>query len=85
MRCAQDADALIDAEDASKKARGAKKSKKGKSKPVVLTWEQKLEVAKTELEQVKKDGLETEKNSVRMIDTLKVRLAARACALVCVC
>jgi hypothetical protein len=71
----QDADSLLEAEEAARKARSKKLGgKKGKNKAVTtVTWEQKLEIAKSELEQVKKDALETEKNSIRMIDTLKVR------------
>ena len=70
----QDADSLLEAEEATRKARGKKLGKKGKARPTNVTWEQKLEIAKAELDQVKKDAVETEKNSIRMIDTLKVRL-----------
>jgi hypothetical protein len=65
---------LLEAEEAARKARSKKPGgKKGKNKAITtVTWEQKLEIAKSELDQVKKDAVETEKNSIRMIDTLKV-------------
>ena len=43
---------------------------------MALTWDQKVDIARGELEEIKKDAVETERNSVRMIDTLKVRAAA---------
>ncbi len=46
---------------------------KGKARPSSLTWEQKIEIARGELEEVKKDAVDTERNSMRMIDTLKAR------------
>ena len=64
-------------EDEGRKGRlGKKAPKKAKSKPVALTWDQKVDIARGELEEIKKDAVETERNSVRMIDTLKVRAAA---------
>jgi hypothetical protein len=62
-------------EEESKKGRGGKKgAKKGnKAKAVLFSWDQKVEIARSELEEVKKDAVETERNSLRMIDTLKVR------------
>lgn len=80
----QDVESLVEAEGAEKKARVKKGAKKNKSKPVTLTWEQKLEIAKSELEAVKKDATETEKNSVRMIDTLKVSSAC-VCVFLFIC
>ena len=60
-------------DDEGKRGRlGKKGAKRGKAKPLVLTWDQKLEIARGELEEVKKDAVDTEKNAVRMIDTLKV-------------
>jgi hypothetical protein len=60
-------------EDEGRKGRlGKKTQKKTKAKPVALTWDQKVDIARGELEEIKKDAVETERNSVRMIDTLKV-------------
>jgi hypothetical protein len=60
-------------EDGKRGRLGKKGGKRGqRSKPQVLSWDQKLEIARGELEEVKKDAVDTEKNAVRMIDTLKV-------------
>lgn len=62
-------------EDEGRKGRlGKKTQKKTKAKPVALTWDQKVDIARGELEEIKKDAVETERNSVRMIDTLKALL-----------
>ncbi len=62
-------------EDEIRKKLGKKTIKKGRAKPVALTWDQKLDIARGELEEIKKDAVETERNSVRMIDTLKAGAA----------
>ena len=74
VRLPQDAsEQLALEEDEGRKGRlGKKMQKKSKAKPVALSWDRKVDIARGELEEVKKDAVDTEQNSVRMIDTLKV-------------
>jgi hypothetical protein len=71
---------MVAEEEDGKRGRLGKKgaTKRAKAKPTALTWDHKLEIARSELEEIKKDAVDTEKNAVRMIDTLKVSFAALA-------